>query len=293
VRKVPEGGCPDPVGAILARHGILDSWEPLTCTGVANRIYATRDVVLRIATDHPDAVPDARTESVAAPVARAAGLPVPRLIAFDDSREVIAGPYSIWERVHGETLGLYRPDPEVVPETWRAVGRQLARLHTTVTECPDPHGWLDQPEHPDYDALRALAVAAAPRLGAAEIVDWVATIETVFTTHTAPRRFLHYDVHDMNLMCGRDGSLMAIIDWGDAGWGDPVLELSEVPIRAIPYVLDGYRDAAASLLGEAPEARVLAGQLWCALEDLRDRGRFSRDIGELRQFVSRHQHRWR
>ena len=48
-----------------------------------------------------------------------------------------------------------------------------------------------------------------------------------------------------------------------------------------------------SLLGEAPEARILADQLWCALEDLRDRGRFSRDIGELRQFVAEHQHRWR
>ena len=97
----------------------------------------------------------------------------------------------------------------------------------------------------------------------------------------------------MNLMCGRDGSLMAIIDWADAGWGDPVPELSGGPIRAIPDVLDGYRDAAASLLGEAPEARVLAGQLWSGLEDLRDRGRFSRDIGGLRQFVAQHQHRWR
>lgn len=213
----------DPVDALLERHGIRDPWEPLACTGVANRIYATRDVVLRIATDHPEAVPDARTESVAAPVARAAGLPVPHLIAFDDSREIAAGPYSIWERIHGETLGQYRPDPDAVPDTWRAVGRQLAKLHTTVIACADPNGWLDRPEHPDYDALRALAAAAAPRLcvqGAA-IVQWVEQIEGPFTADTAARRFLHYDVHHMNLMCGRDGSLMAIIDWGDAGWGRP------------------------------------------------------------------------
>jgi len=182
-----------------------------------------------------------------------------------------------------------------VPDTWRAVGVQLARLHTTVTDCADPNGWLDQPEHPDYDALRALAATAAPRLGVegSAIVEWVARIEAAFTTRTTARCFLHYDVHDMNLMCGSDGSLLAIIDWGDAGWGDPALELSEVPIRAIPYVLDGYRQAAGSLLGEAPEARILADQLWCGLEDLRDRGRFSRDISELRQFVSEHQHRWR
>ena len=154
--------------------------------------------------------------------------------------------HSIWERIHGETLGLYRPDPDAAQDTWRAVGRQLARLHTTVTACADPNGWLDRTAHPDYEQLRALAVASAPRLGAdgAEIVEWVETIEAALSAKAA-RCFLHYDVHDMNLMCGRDGSLMAIIDWGDAGWGDPALELSEVPVRAIPYVLDAYRREAA------------------------------------------------
>ena len=58
----------DPVDTILAVHGCSGSWTALSPTGVANRIYATADVVLRVATDHPDAVPDARTESVAAQV---------------------------------------------------------------------------------------------------------------------------------------------------------------------------------------------------------------------------------
>jgi hypothetical protein len=62
----------DPVGEILERHGITDPWSTLESTGVANRIYAPRDVVLRVATDHPEAVSDARTESVAAPVVSAA-----------------------------------------------------------------------------------------------------------------------------------------------------------------------------------------------------------------------------
>ena len=222
-------------------------------------------------------------------VARAAGLPVPQLIAFDDSREITAGPYSIWERIHGETLGLYRPDPEAVPDTWRAVGRQLARLHTTVTDAPiRTAGSISRSipitmrfAHWRRPQRRGL-VPKAPRSSS----GWSRSKRRSRPGRTA-RCFLHYDVHDMNLMCGADGSLMAIIDWGDAGWGDPALELSELPIRAIPYVLDGYRQGAGSLLGDAPEARILADQLWCGLEDLRDRGRFSRDIGELRQFVSR------
>ena len=143
----------DSVGDILARQGIDGPWHPLTAPGLANRIYATDDVVLRIATDHPEAVEDARTESVAAPVARAAGVLVPRLIAFDDSRTIVDHPYSLWERVHGETLGLLPPTPRLTA-TWAAVGRQLARLHGDVRDCPDPQGWLDRPDR-ERDLLPA------------------------------------------------------------------------------------------------------------------------------------------
>src|SRR5262245_60630470 len=130
---------PRVIDAILARHGISGPWKPLPSKGVANLIYATRDVVLRVATDHPEGTADARTESVAAPVAYAAGVLTPRLIAFDDSRELVAQPFSLWERVHGETLGLAKLSPVKVADVWRTVGQQLARLHSRVRECPDPN----------------------------------------------------------------------------------------------------------------------------------------------------------
>src|SRR5215472_8057848 len=95
----------DPVDEILAAYRLSGPWQRLEATGIANRIYATQDLVLRVATDHPDAIVDARTESVAAPVAREAGILTPRLIAFDDSRTIVDRPFSLWERVHGETLG--------------------------------------------------------------------------------------------------------------------------------------------------------------------------------------------
>src|SRR5215831_19548662 len=101
----------DPIDVILYFHGIAGPWKPLKVTGVANRIYATEDIVLRIASEHPDAVVDARTESVAAPAAFAAGIMTPRLIAFDDSGKLVNRPYSIWERVHAETLGLANLTP--------------------------------------------------------------------------------------------------------------------------------------------------------------------------------------
>ena len=97
---------PDPIDKILEVCGISGPWESLNATGVANRIYATKDVVIRVAKEHPEALRDARTESIAAPVAFEAGLLTPRLFVFDDSRDLLDRPYSIWERVHGETLVL-------------------------------------------------------------------------------------------------------------------------------------------------------------------------------------------
>ena len=136
---------PELIEAMFARHGASGPWEELPSTGVANRIFATRDVVLRVATDHPEAVPDARTESVAAPVAHAAGVLTPRLVAFDDTRTLVARPFSLWERVHGETVGMTNLAPRENAALWRAVGGELAKLHIRVRACADPSGYLDQP----------------------------------------------------------------------------------------------------------------------------------------------------
>jgi hypothetical protein len=131
---------PSDVDAIFARHGVAGPWAPLPSLGLANRIFATRDVVLRVATDHPDGVADARTESVAAPVARAAGVLTPRLMVFDDTRTLVDRPFSLWERVHGETLGLATLTRRQMTDAWRGVGRELAKLHRLVRQCADPDG---------------------------------------------------------------------------------------------------------------------------------------------------------
>src|SRR5215831_3680242 len=135
----------DPVDEILEAYRVSGPWQRLEATGIANRIYATRNVVLRVATDHPDAIVDARTESIAAPVAREAGILTPRLIAFDDSRTLVDRPFSLWERVHGETLGLSKLGPPERETVWRETGHQIALLHARVHSCTDPNAFLDMP----------------------------------------------------------------------------------------------------------------------------------------------------
>jgi aminoglycoside phosphotransferase (APT) family kinase protein len=278
------------IDAILGRHGISGPWHPLKATGLANTIYATRDVVLRIATDHPEAVEDARTESVAAPVARAAGLPVPRLLAFDHSGTIVDRPYSIWERVHGETLGLVRDDAGL-SRVWRAVGVEMARLHRGVRECPDPEGWLDQPDR-ERDLQGRLAtstsLASIDASTALEIQRWIDAL-TPAVAETTPHYFLHNDIHDMNVMCSKDGALLAVIDWGDAGWGDPALEFAQMPLAGVPDALAGYEAEAPGQLGERAEARII----WDKLEKVIDEWPDDRQLNELRRFVRDGDRRWR
>lgn len=275
------------IDAMFARHGIPGPWEALPATGIANRIFATRDVVLRVATDHPEAVPDARTESIAAPVAHAAGILTPRLIAFDDTRALIDRPFSLWERVHAESLGAVTLSPRESDQVWRSVGRELAKLHLRVRECADPHGYLDQPSR-DQDfgpVLRELVAAQTLTVDAARPIEQLAAELQGSVTSELEARFVHDDIHPMNVMCSQDGELAAILDWGDAGWGDPALDFGSMPLDAIRPSLEGYAAETMSTLDASFFTRVAWYKLLADLEDLGDRPGSALDVAAYRRLI--------
>jgi len=278
---------PELIDAMFARHGVPGRWEVLPSTGLANRIFATRDVVLRVATDHPDGVVDARTESVAAPVARAAGVLTPRLITFDDSRTLVERPFSLWERVHGETLGLTSLSSRQAANVWRGVGRELARLHLRVRECADPEGYLDEPRRDqDVDAaVKRLVDAKKIDIKAAQRVERLTEDLRSYIATGIGTRFIHDDIHPMNLMCSADGELLAIIDWGDAGWGDPTLDFVRIPFDTIRSTLEGYETEAPGLLGAFPEARIAWNKLIDAIHDFWDTSERPLDLEALQRFI--------
>src|SRR5689334_9720788 len=73
------------------------SWQLLT--------YALgHDYVLRVPRKHPHFIATARKEAIVVPAARAAGVRTPMIVVFDDSRELLPVPYTIYERIHGATL---------------------------------------------------------------------------------------------------------------------------------------------------------------------------------------------
>lgn len=278
---------PSLIDALFARYGVSGPWETLPSTGVANDVYATRDVVLRVATDHRDAVSDARTESVAAPIAYAAGILTPRLIAFDDTRVLVDRPFSLWERIHGETLGLINPPRRQRAEIWRAVGRELAHLHLRVRECPDPRDWLDRPirEQNFGPLLEQLVKSGRVNNHTTQSVERLIDDLRPHLLEGVTTRFIHGDVHKMNVMCTPGGELLAIIDWGDAGWGDPAMDFGTIPLDEVSSALEAYEEEAPGILGGFPEARIAWDRLFNMMDDLSDAPERALDVEALQQFV--------
>ena len=224
------------VDDLLTHHGLDGPAELLPLQGRDTTAYATRRHVIKIA--HEARRDQVYTEALVAPLARAAGVRTPALVAWARRPDVA---YSIWERVEGEPLG-DRRDAAV----WRAVGRELSRLHT-IDRVVDPRGVLHKPEKRDARPyLHALPAARA---------DFIARcLSRCERARPSAPRVTHYDVHGLNIICGGDGT-PSLIDWADAAWADPAADFGSIPAHHVPDALDGYEELAS--LGEGAEGRIL------------------------------------
>ena len=208
----------------------------LPLQGKATAAYATRRHVVKIA--HESCRDQMYTEALVAPLARGVGVRTPALIAWARQPDLA---YSVWERVDGEPLD-ERDDARV----WRAVGRELARLHT-IARADDPRGVLRKPNK--RDARPHLSALTAER--AAFIARWLERCEAA---PAGAERLTHYDVHGLNVICDGDGAA-TLIDWADAAWADPAADFGAIPMHHVEHALDGYEELAS--LGESAEGRVL------------------------------------
>jgi aminoglycoside phosphotransferase (APT) family kinase protein len=245
--------------AIAARHGIgTRSFRLLPDVGIINSIYLVGDdLILRVPRNHPAHIEQLRTEATAAPVAKAAGVRTPRVVAFDDSCEVLPVPYMLVERVHGDTLGLLEVPAEDTPLTWEELGKDLALLHTQVTR-QSPAGTLKSQE--ELPGPMELAEVRAndgwfTTHEAKWLLAWLGRLVPLVEAQQS-ECFLHCDVQATNVIV-KPGSLdyVAILDWGSAKWGDVSWDFGGVPMRAVPWILAGHRKVAR--IDDGIEARIL------------------------------------
>lgn len=292
------------IAAIVARHRLgTHSYTPLRSSGRATSVYLLDDrLVLRVPRDHPALIAGLSADPIVIPAARAAGVRTPRLLAFDDSRDLLPVPYAVYERVHGAPLSALALDPETTPLLWRELGGDLARLHTGVaadgamaqlsthTTDLDPQPWLD-----DLHGRDLLADDDQRWLRA-----WLRALEP-FARVPVPPRLCHGDVNTSNIMADpTTHTYLGLIDWGGAGWGDPSWDFVPVPLRAVPLMLAGYRAVAPLHTDAMAEARILWHHLQFAIYGLHggawEQADVARRLQRLRyavgRFVARPETRW-
>lgn len=256
---------PEQFAAIARRHGLAG----VACTrlpqiGVINAIYALGDDhVLRVPRDHPGTLAQFRNELVAAPLARAAGVRTPRLVAYGEADDLLPLPYTIYERVQGRTLGLLDWEPVLLAPLWRELGHDLALLHA----APPVDGL--RRKGPGEDP-RALAEARAAdgwftSLEVRWLIRWLDRLAPALAVPIAPTP-VHADVQATNIMIAEAGwGYRALLDWGGARMGDPAWDFFGLPLRAIPFALEGHRAVAPLPDNDGAEARILWRHLRIAL----------------------------
>lgn len=237
------------VQKVLARHGFTcTEAAPAAVQGAANDTWIAGDWVVRFLKDS-QYESDAYTESVAVPAARAAGIPTPRLIILDDSKEIWPAVVTVYERWPGTPAS----QAELAPTFGAEWGELIADVQNRIRNVPDPNRVLTRPgPWPTREALKDLEEAGYS--GLAPWRKWAERLETAWTGHD--QVFLHWDMKLDNLLVYDRGHLSAVLDWGDAGWGDPALDFGAIPPTILAPAVERYQTVRPT--DETFEGRVLS-----------------------------------
>lgn len=251
---------------IARRYGERDV-RRLPQIGMFNALYALgQNLILRVPRDHPDFVAATAREAVASPLARKAGVRTPALVEYDNSLSLLNVPFLVYERVHGDMLELLGLEPEATPEVWRELGRDYAKLHQGVARTAENTDLEAPPFDPPQQLVESLAERSTfTSHEATWLLGMLERLEPAMRLG-ASKVFCHGDSQGTNVMVSTIAhSYLALIDWGSATWADPAHEPAGLPPRALPYLLEGYRQVASMAGDDTAEARILWWQIRNAL----------------------------
>lgn len=257
----------------------IESMEPLRAGHSPWRLRfhdRDSDVVLRIVQPGWDNADPIRTNAGALLVAEQYGLAAPRLIAVDPDGDQAGTPATLETFLSGSSA----LPPRVSPDRLREFGAAIARVHaiplapqddlprltrSTGYDHPMVRRWVTlynaSPEEAKSDVIEALGeltgwaperarqtMDAPPGTALLQLAD-----ERIRATPRPEQHsvFLHGDVWGGNSLWDGD-TCLALIDWKDAGVGDPGVDLGKLRLQmamqygmdAPPYVLEGWERTA-------------------------------------------------
>lgn len=167
-------------------------------------------------------------------MAKAAGLPAPEVLGYDESYTICPSPYFFMEKLEGESLNSVKED--LPPEQLAAIHREVGRICRGINEIDCPcFGYPGQPEFQGgewYPVFRRMLCAGIDdarqgkvdlKIDTDELLDTLEHERPIFDEVTTPK-LVHWDCWDGNVFV-KDGIVTGIIDWERAIWGDPLLEV--------------------------------------------------------------------
>ncbi len=179
-------------------------------------------------------------------------LPVPRVLAWDPSGEIVPSPYFVMTACPGVALQGRRGHLD--PDESAAIDAQLATFVATVNTITGDHFGRPEPSAPRcatwtdafallVEDLLADAVDAAvvlPRTVAELEALTSQLIDDTLGAVTEPR-LVHWDLWDPNVFIDPDTlEVVGVIDFERALWGDPLMEAQFVGGRAHDPVIEAY-----------------------------------------------------
>ncbi|GAB3662433.1 phosphotransferase family protein [Glycomyces tarimensis] len=233
---------PAALGALAARFEVApEAIRAAPNQGVANHTYLLGDeLVLRVA--RAGLEDDLRKEAQVIPAVTALGIRTPAMVAFEEGR---AGPFMVVRRAEGivpRTPERHTGSPWA--RSYQELGVQLAVLHAGDVRAGS---FPAVPVEPDADPRPGIVKLVGDGYLGEEVASWVCGWLDRIEAHrpASPARCLiHGDASPTNLLVDPDTlALNALLDWGDAMFADPAVEFAELPLRAVPYALEGYLGA--------------------------------------------------
>ncbi|MEQ4205674.1 phosphotransferase [Actinopolymorpha sp. B9G3] len=266
----------DALVAIADRYHIaIEDIVPAPAPGAANYVYFLGDhLVVRIPRGGGARLAELAKEATVIPAARRAGVRTPAVVTYDDSCSVVGVPYLVIERVRGRDLGALGVSPTEAAGAYRQVGLSLARLHRLVRGRVGPLPGLGVDDESDpRPTVEALAEVGYVDVDAARwLIGWFDRLARWRPADVEPV-VVHGDAAPTNIVVASDLELLGpgadrgvdgvfdtatLVDWGDAAWADPAVDFAKIPLRAVPFALEGY------LAGVGARSRAEALQGWAA-----------------------------
>ena len=183
-------------------------------------------------------------------VRRRTTVPVPRIVAFDESRKHMDRMFLLMERLPG--VALSEAGAVDYDRVLRRVGASLAQVHAIEGDLygyVGPHKPME-PQEKWSDAFRIMwgkLIEDIEKTGHYSVREGNALRDLLDRHLEAFDRpvaasLLHMDIWSQNLLVDASGNLTGIVDWDRALWGDPEIEFAVLDYCGVsePAFWEGY-----------------------------------------------------